>query len=173
MCQETNVPWLTEGKVAMIEDGPWDLGLIAQAHATNNIGYFEIPVQSPGDKPSSPMGGEVWTIPQTNTASEQAAWNFIEWSQQPSVLLQYDNKMDYLSVRPAVSAIQEKQNHELSAFIDELATVRSRTQYLGALYGTYSTDVSVAIQQAILGEATPAAALASAQKTVEQAAANG
>jgi multiple sugar transport system substrate-binding protein len=173
MCQETNVPWLVQGKVAMIEDGPWDLGLIAQAHATNQIGYFEIPVQTAGEKPSSPMGGEVWTIPQTNPASEQAAWNFIQWSQTPSVLLQYDNRMDYLSVRPAVSAIQEKQNHELTAFVDELASVRSRTQYLGALYGTYSTDVSVAIQQAILGEATPAAALATAQKTVEQAAANG
>jgi hypothetical protein len=41
------------------------------------------------------------------------------------------------------------------------------------LYGTYSTDVSVAIQQAILGEATPAAALANAKKTVQQDAANG
>jgi multiple sugar transport system substrate-binding protein len=173
MCQETNVPWLVQGKVAMIEDGPWDLGLIAQAHATNQIGYFEIPVQSPSDKPSSPMGGEVWTIPQTNTASEQAAWNFIQWSQTPSVLLQYDNRMNYLSVRPAVSAIQQKQNPQLTAFVDELASVRSRTQYLGALYGTYSTDVSVAIQQAILGEATPAAALANAKKTVQQAAANG
>lgn len=173
MCQETNIPWVEQGKVAMIEDGPWDLALLAQDHMTNQVGFFEIPVLSPSDKPSSPMGGEVWTVPQTNSASEQAAWNFIQWSQQPNILLQFDNKMDYLSVRPAVSAIQEKQNPELTAFINELASVHSRTQYLGALYGTYSTDVSTAIQQAILGESTPAAALATAQKTVEQAASNG
>ena len=53
-------------------------------------------------------------------------------------------------------------------------TARSRTQYLGGEYTTYCNDVSVAVQQAILGEATPLAALQSAQKAVEaQAGSNG
>jgi multiple sugar transport system substrate-binding protein len=82
--------------------------------------------------------------------------------------------MDYLALRSSVYAQQEKANPILTPFIQELVTARSRTQYLGGEYTTYCNDVSVAVQQAILGEATPLAALQSAQKAVEaQAGSNG
>ena len=174
MCQTTNLPWLEQGKVAMIEDGTWDLATLTADHTLNQIGFFKMPVESAADSTGVPLGGEVWTITDQTPAIEQAAWNFLQWSQQPSIHYQFDNKMDYLALRSSVYAQQEKANPILTPFIQELVTARSRTQYLGGEYTTYCNDVSVAVQQAILGEATPLAALQSAQKAVEaQAGSNG
>jgi len=170
MCQSTNLPWLEEGSVAMIEDGTWDLATVESNHAypSKMIGFFKMPVESPADKAGTPLGGENWEIAKNNPATEQAAWNFLEWSQQPKILLEFDNMMDYIGVRSPVYEEQASQNKALMPFVQELSGGASRTQYLGANYGTYSTDMADAIGYAILGEETPLAALQAAQKQVKE-----
>jgi multiple sugar transport system substrate-binding protein len=165
-CQTTSLPWIEQGKVAMVEDGDWDLATLTKDHASW-VGFIPFPVPSAGDTPKVPLGGEVWTIPQTNPASEQAAWNFLQWSQQPSILDEFDNRMDYLSLRKSVAAEQQRQTPALAPFIAELAGGQSRTQYLGANENAYSTDMSTAISQALLGEKPPLAALQAAQQALE------
>jgi multiple sugar transport system substrate-binding protein len=168
-CQTTSLPFIEQGKVAMVEDGCWDLPTLIKDKATSQVGFFSFPVPAASDSPKVPLGGEVWMIPKTNPASEQAAWNFLEWSQQPKILSEFDNQMDYLSLRKSVATAQAKDTPALAPFIaEEVNGGVSRTQYLGANENAYSTDMSTAISQALLGEKTPKAALAAAQAALEQ-----
>ncbi len=167
-CQTTSLPFIEQGKVAMVEDGDWDLATLVKDKASQ-VGFFSFPVPTASDSPKVPLGGEVWMVPKTNSASEQAAWNFLEWSQQPKILNEFDNQMDYLSLRKSVAALQQKQTPALAPFIaEELNGGVSRTQYLGANENAYSTDMSTAISQALLGENSVKGALANAQKALQQ-----
>ena len=85
-CQSTNIPQLVAGQLAMVETGQWDFPTLAADHF-NDWGTFAIPLRSPSNHPAVPLGGEVWTVPKTNAAGEAAAWNFLEWSQQPSIIV--------------------------------------------------------------------------------------
>ena len=165
-CQSTNIPQLIQGKLAMAEDGPWDIPTFQAAHDTN-WGAFAIPVAKMGDHVSVPLGGEVWTVPKTTPAAEAAAWNFIEWSQTPSILLQFDNKLGYLSVRPALWPVEEKAYPQLTAFIQELKYAEGRTTVLGANFNTYATDLNTALLQVLEGQSTAPVALAAALKAAK------
>ena len=124
-CQSTNIPQLVEGQLAMVEDGPWDLPTFAADHFSD-WGAFSIPLSSPTDKESVPLGGEVWTIPVTTSATEAAAWNFIKWTQTPQILLQFDAKLGYFSVRPSLWPAEEKANPAITPFINELKYARGQ-----------------------------------------------
>lgn len=160
-CQSTNIPQLVDGKLAMVEDGPWDLPTFATDHFTD-WGAFSIPLSSSGDKESVPLGGETWMIPKTNSATEAAAWNFIEWSQSPQILLQFDAKLGYFSVRPSLWPTEEKANPAITPFIDELKYALGRTTVLGANFATYSTDLNTALAQVLEGQKTAQQALSQA-----------
>jgi multiple sugar transport system substrate-binding protein len=157
-CQSTNIPQLIQGKLAMAEDGPWDLPTFKADHFSD-WGAFSIPLSSPSDHLSVPLGGEVWTIPKTNTATEQAAWNFIQWSQTPSILLQFDAKLGYFSVRPSLWPQEEKADPAITPFINELKYAVGRTTVLGANFNTYSTDLNTALIQVMEGQKTATEAL--------------
>jgi multiple sugar transport system substrate-binding protein len=164
-CQSTNIPQMIQGKVAMVEDGPWDFPTLDAAHA--DWGDFAIPLASAGDKESVPLGGEVWTIPKSSAATETAAWNFIKWSQTPKILLQFDAKLGYIAVRPALWPTEEKADPRLTAFIQELKYAQGRTTVLGANFNTYGTDLNTATVQVLLGQKTAPVALAAAQKAAQ------
>ena len=66
-CQSTNIPQLVAGQLAMVETGQWDFPTLAADHF-NDWGTFAIPLRSPSDHPAVPLGGEVWTVPKTNSA---------------------------------------------------------------------------------------------------------
>ena len=131
----------------MAEDGPWDLPTFKAAHFTD-WGAFSIPLESASDHESVPLGGEVWTIPKTNSATEQAAWNFIQWTQTPSILLQF-----------AAKPQEEKANPAITPFINELKYAVGRTTTLGANFNTYSTDLNTALIQVLEGQKTATEAL--------------
>ena len=160
-CQSTNIPQLEQGKLAMAEDGPWDLPTFAKDNF-KDWGAFAIPLSSPGDKASVPLGGEVWTIPKTNPQTEQAAWNFIQWSQSPNILLQFDAKLGYFSVRPSLWPQEEKANPAITPFIQELKYAKGRTTVLGAKFATYSTDLNTALAQVLEGQKSAKEALSEA-----------
>ncbi|HEY1641588.1 MAG TPA: extracellular solute-binding protein [Streptosporangiaceae bacterium] len=160
-CQSTNIPQLEQGKLAMVESGPWDFPTMAADHFTD-FGTFAIPLKDASAKPSVPLGGEVWTVPVTDSKTEAAAWDFIKWSQQPSILLQFDEKLQYLAVRPALWPAMVKDNPKLQPFVDELKYAKGRTTSLGVAFNTYSNDMGTAVVQVLEGQKTAQAALSAA-----------
>jgi multiple sugar transport system substrate-binding protein len=165
-CQSTNIPQLVDGKLAMVEDGPWDIPTFA-ADNFSGWGAFSIPLSSPTDKESVPLGGEVWTVPVTTPAAEAAAWNFIKWSQTPQILLQFDQKLGYFSVRPSLWPQEEKATPAITPFITELQYAKGRTTTLGASFNTYATDLNTALLQVLEGQKTAADALSAAQSAAK------
>lgn len=165
-CQSTNIPQLIQGKLAMAEDGPWDLPTFAKAHFTD-WGALPLPLRTAGDKESVPLGGEVWTIPKTNSATEKAAWDFIQWSQQPKILLQFDAKLGYFAVRPALWPVEEKADPKITPFIQELKHAVGRTTVLGLKFNTYSLDLNTALLQVLEGQKSAPDALAGALKAAK------
>jgi multiple sugar transport system substrate-binding protein len=160
-CQSTNIPQLVAGQLAMVETGQWDFPTLAADHF-NDWGTFAIPLRSPSNHPAVPLGGEVWTVPKTDAAGEAAAWNFLEWSQQPSILYQFDQKLNYTPVRLSLLPAFEKANPRVTPFVQELKYAVGRTTALGTKFQTYSTDLGTAITQVLEGQKSASSALAAA-----------
>ena len=57
-------------KAAMMINGPWFFGTLNSVKGLN-YGVVEIPVNTPGQAVVGPIGGEVWTIPKSNPATEK------------------------------------------------------------------------------------------------------
>lgn len=162
-CQDEGMQALVQGQTAMIENGPWSFSTLNAAKDLN-WGSFPIPVPEAGDKLVVPLGGEVWTLPKTGqTDREQAALAFLKWSQTPEVLQQFDDKLGYVPVMPSLWPAVEQANPDMKSFINSLEYARGRTTVLGTKTPTQVTALSTAIQQAILGQASPEKALADAQ----------
>jgi multiple sugar transport system substrate-binding protein len=168
-CQSTNIPQLVDGQLAMVETGQWDFPTLAADHF-NDWGTFPIPLRSAKDHSASPMGGEVWTVPKTNTAGEAAAWNFLQWSQQPAIEYEFDLKLNYTPARPALWPAFEKALPRVTPFVQELKYSVGRTAVLGLKFPTYETVLGTALVQVLEGQQSArsalSAALASAKRTL-------
>lgn len=162
-CQDQGMDALIHGQTAMIENGPWSFSTLNAAKSLN-WGSFPIPVPSEGDKLVVPLGGEVWTLPSTgDSANEQAALDFLKWSQGAKVLQEFDQRMGYVPVQPALWPATEKANPQITPFIESLKYARGRTTTLGVKTTSQVAALGLAMQQAILGQKTPQAALTAAQ----------
>ncbi len=155
-----------DGHAAMMENGPWNLSLLKTANF--DYGVVPIPVPQAGESPVSPLGGEIWTIPQTDQAHEQAAWNFLSWLQQPAQLLDYDQTQGYLPPQPAVAQTLLQSNTDLTVFTNELKTAQARTAVVGTKYPSISQVIWTAEQAALSGSLSPQAALAQAQQSIDK-----
>lgn len=153
-----------EGHAAMMENGPWNLTILNQAHI--DYGVVPFPVPQKGAQPVSPLGGEVWTIPVTNTSSEQAVWNLIDWLEQPQQLLQFDKATGYIPAIKSTAATLVQSQPSLTVFANELNTARARTATVGAKYPSISQAIMSAEQAALTGSLSPQAALAQAQQRI-------
>lgn len=165
-CQNDTEQQFVLGRAAIQEDGPWNIADL-QAHKNLHWAFAPIPVPRAGMKPVVPIGGEVWAVGRTDPAQEAAAWDFIKWSQQPSILSKYDNDLGYIPVRKDLAAQLAKQNPLFKVFVSELATARPRTTYLGAKYPAASNILYTAIQQALTFSKSPADALSHAASQVQ------
>jgi multiple sugar transport system substrate-binding protein len=162
-CQDQGMNALVQGQTAMIENGPWSFSTL---NAASNLkwGSFPIPVPTAGDKLIVPLGGEVWTLPKTgSTANEKAAEDFLKWSQTPAILQEFDSKLGYVPVMTSLWPATEKANPAMTSFIDSLKFARGRTTLLGTKTPNQVAALGTAIQQSILGQDSPKAALTSAQ----------
>ncbi|HEY0752433.1 MAG TPA: ABC transporter substrate-binding protein [Ktedonobacteraceae bacterium] len=155
-----------EGHAAMMENGPWNLSLLKKAGT--DFGVVPLPIPSTSAKPVSPLGGEIWTIPQTDQAHEQAAWNFLNWLLQPSQVIDYDTVQGYMPPLKAVSQQVLQSNPDLLVFTEELNTARARTAQVGAKYPSISQAIWTAEQAALSGSLSPQAALTQAQQSIDK-----
>lgn len=155
------------GHAAMMIMGPWEMSLLDQ---TKGLDYGTVPIPTPkaGMSAVDPLGGEVFTIPASSSAKEQAAWTFLNWMQSPHNLVQINKALGYIPAYiPAANQLL-KISPNLRIFANNLKSGRARTQYLGAKYPQASEAVWTAIQAAIVGTMTPSAALKQAQSTINQ-----
>jgi len=162
-CQDQSMEALVHGQTAMIENGPWSFSTL---NAAKDLKWstFPIPVPAAGDKLVVPLGGEVWTLPKTGDADrEQAARDFLQWSQTPDVLQNFDTQLGYVPVMTSLWPALEKSNPQMTPFIKSLEFARGRTTDLGTKTSAHVTALGTAIQQSLLGQASPEKALAEAQ----------
>lgn len=156
------------GRAAMMEMGPWEIPPLTSTH----IQYGVVPLPTPklGQKPISPIGGEAWTISANATTTQQkAALTFIKWVQQKNILVPFDKSFGYIpAYRPAYEAFVAK-NPNFAVFAKQLQSAQALYTGLKDQLPQVSTVVATAIQQALIGEASPGTAAQSAASSVSSA----
>ncbi|WP_217209589.1 sugar ABC transporter substrate-binding protein [Streptomyces sp. AC550_RSS872] len=152
------------GKTAMMVNGPWRI------HALNkdknlHWGVAPIPVPRAGQTPVTPLGGEVWTVPQSDSKERQE-----KAAQVLACLNDSTNQLalaeQYLTVpsRTTVAAQYAEQVPSMAAFVKSVEGARARTSELGVRWPKAATGMYTAIQSALTGEQTPEEALKDAQR---------
>jgi multiple sugar transport system substrate-binding protein len=165
-CQDDTYQKFATGQAAMVENGAWDIAPLAKTKI--NYGIFSIPVPTSSATLTLPLGGEMFTLPNTgNSAREKAANEFLAWSQQPSILTQFDQKIGYVPAQTALWPSVLKKNPAWAPFVNSLAAARGRTDVVKAKYPQWAQAMSTAISQTLLGQKSAAAALSAAQSSYQ------
>lgn len=149
------------GKAAMMVNGPWQIPALADAD-------FEwdsvlLPVNDPSQEPVAPLGGEVWTVPETGNPEVQAkAAEFVECmsSEEASMSLATDRYL--VPTRTDLIDTYVEEVPEMAAFGEQVKTARARTGELGEEWPEAATVIYTAIQLALTGETTADDAFAQA-----------
>jgi multiple sugar transport system substrate-binding protein len=153
------------GHAAMMENGPWELPVVSAVSGLQ-FGVVPFPVPAAGDKPSSPLGGEMWTVGKASSVVEKKSLQVLQCLLAPKQSLAWSNKVGYISADKSADASQLAKTPDLAPFISEVSTAQARTTQLGAKYPTVSAALTTAIQAVLDGSETPLAALTTAQSSV-------
>ncbi|MEV7866347.1 ABC transporter substrate-binding protein [Streptomyces sp. NPDC088124] len=152
------------GRTAMMINGPWRIPALNQAEDLH-WGVARVPVPRAGQTPVTPLGGEVWTVPQNASKSRQ--------DKAARVLACLNNSSNMLAVakdhftvpsRTTVASRYAERVPSMAAFVDSVQRARSRTGELGVTWPRAATGIYTAVQSALTGEQTPEEALRRAQQ---------
>ncbi|MFE5581525.1 extracellular solute-binding protein [Kitasatospora sp. NPDC056531] len=153
------------GRTAMMINGPWRIPALEQ-DANLHWGVAPVPVPRLGQSPVTPLGGEVWTVPQSpSKARQQKAAQVLACLNSPSNMLTLAQEHHTVPSRTAVAAQHVEANPSMAAFAQSVAVARARTSELGVEWPKAATGIYTAIQSALTGEQTPEEALSHAQQT--------
>jgi multiple sugar transport system substrate-binding protein len=164
-------PWGLFGdqKACMQLDGSWLFGY--RKDAPFQWGIAPVPVPQGGTTASNVGGEHIFMF--DASPNKDAAWKFIKYLTSADVQLEWDQKTGFLPVRQSVAEdasylkwINETEPRMLP-FVKGMATAHTRPAT--SKYYAVSDAFSREIQKALLGEATPAAALAAAETAVNEA----
>ena len=156
-------------KAAMIEDGPWIFPALNGAGMKFNTDYgiVPIPTQTAGQTAIVPLGGETLDLGNSGSDQQKAlAWDWVKGMQQPPDMTKVTSLNYYLPTKPAVTQQVLTQGPAYTVFAKESENARPRTIEYGSNYPKVSQAIWTAIQSAISGTATPAAALKQAQTAI-------
>jgi multiple sugar transport system substrate-binding protein len=148
-------------KAAMCINGPWQVPGLKQ-NAKFSWGVVPLPK---GQQSASILGGENWAIPKTSQHVKEA-WDFIQWTQQPTQLKSYivtDDRLPSTKDLAQDAAFQKDPN--LSVFVNSLEVAKPRAY--GPNYPKISNAVQQAFQSAIAGQTSAANALQQAAQTIK------
>lgn len=158
----------TAGKAAMVVNGPWNIpGLTADAPDLD-WEVVTIPVPSAGAPSVAPLGGEVWTVPVTGDEEKQA-----RAAELLKLFLSPENQLAMGAVRhtiPGDAAAAETfaaDRADLSTFVEQVSTARSRTAQLGPEWPRTAKAIYTANQQVLVDGTDPQRAFAEAARTVD------
>ena len=152
------------GKAAMMVNGPWQFPAL-EAESELEWGSVQVPVNETGQTPIAPLGGELWTIPQTGDKAKQAtAAELVECLTEDATEMKLGTQRYTVPVRTSLAADYVSEMPTMEAFATQVANARSRTGKLGEEWPQVATQIYTAIQLALTGQA-------SAQDAFTQAAA--
>ncbi|MER6620796.1 MULTISPECIES: ABC transporter substrate-binding protein [unclassified Streptomyces] len=152
------------GRTAMMINGPWRIPAL-NADEDLNWGVAPVPVPRTGQKPVTPLGGEVWTVPQgPSEARQQKAAQVLACLNSPANTLTLAEQHFTVPSRTEVVARYAERNPSLAVFVESVEGARTRTAELGARWPRAATGIYTAIQSALAGEQTPEQALRHAQR---------
>ncbi|GCF08920.1 ABC transporter substrate-binding protein [Dictyobacter arantiisoli] len=154
-----------EGHAAMMVNGPWNISLLKGKGI--DYGVVSIPASAVGGKSVSPLGGEDWVIPVGDPAKQKAAWDLLNWLEQPTQILAFDEINGYVPPLKSEGVTMLQSHPELAVFTNELNTAHARTAEVGAKYPTISQALWTAEQSALTGSQSPQAALDAAQTKID------
>ncbi|MEU5656458.1 sugar ABC transporter substrate-binding protein [Streptomyces sp. NPDC047737] len=152
------------GRTAMMINGPWRIPAL---HEDEDLrwGVAPIPVPQAGKTLVTPLGGEVWTIPRSDSGARQKkAAQVLACLNTPASMLTLAEQHFTVPSRPEVAARYAEQVPSMGAFVHSLEAARARTSGLGVKWPAAATGVYTAIQLALTGEKTPQEALERAQQ---------
>jgi multiple sugar transport system substrate-binding protein len=147
-------------RAALMVNGPWQIGpLEADAPELK----WEVAPLPKGQTSASVLGGENLAITKSS-ANVDAAWKFLEWTQEPENLRGYNVTAGKIPSRKDVA--QDKywtDDPALKAFVEQLEVARPRAY--GPKYPEISAAVQEMLQSALTGaEPVDAAVSAAAEK---------
>ena len=151
------------GKAAMMINGPWQLPAL---NATKGLHFASvpIPVRTSSQKVVAPLGGETFNVPQTGDKTKMAlAGKFVACLNTPAMQLKIAKVSGNVPADEASAATWAQSHPQVKSFVETVKTARSRTAELGPKWPTAATAIYTAVQLALTGKATPAAALQQAQ----------
>ncbi|MFD8863762.1 extracellular solute-binding protein [Streptomyces sp. NPDC059590] len=152
------------GRTAMMVNGPWRIPAL---NKDKNLrwGVAPIPVPRTGQTPVTPLGGEVWTVPQSpSKARQEKAAKVLACLNNSSNMLTLAEQHFTVPSRTAVAARHAERVPSMAAFVSSLEAARARTSELGVRWPKAATGIYTAIQSALTGEQTPEEALRRAQR---------
>ncbi|WP_327371148.1 sugar ABC transporter substrate-binding protein [Streptomyces sp. NBC_01217] len=154
----------TAGRTAIMVNGPWRISAL---NKDKNLhwGVAPIPVRQKGQTLVTPLGGEVWTVPQTASKARQkkAAQVLACLNDSTHMLALAEQNFTVPSRAPVASRFAERVP-SMHAFVDSVEGARDRTGELGVEWPGAATAIYTAIQSALTGEQTPEEALKHAQQ---------
>ncbi|MBL1101759.1 sugar ABC transporter substrate-binding protein [Streptomyces coffeae] len=159
--EDVNARFLSR-RAAMQINGPWQIPVLRKAPFEWNV------VALPRDKTSATcLGGENWVVLATSDHLDKA-WQVLEYTQRPSVLVPYLESLGELPARKDLAHTGTwTSDPVLNLFLKQLAIARPR------LYGPHYADISEAVakaEQAVLtGSASPSAAASAAAVKIDKA----
>ncbi|MDH6117914.1 multiple sugar transport system substrate-binding protein [Kitasatospora sp. GAS204A] len=152
------------GRTAMMINGPWRIPALNQA-TTLHWGVATIPVPQAGQTPVTPLGGEVWTVPQSaSKARQQKAAHVLACLNDSTSMIALAEQHFTVPSRSAAAAQYAEQDPSMAAFVTSVEAARARTSELGVGWPRAATGIYTAIQSALTGEQTPEEALKHAQQ---------
>jgi multiple sugar transport system substrate-binding protein len=141
------------GKAAMMVNGPWQIP--AMQDADFEWASVEIPVNKAGEDSVAPLGGEVWTVPETgNDATKAKAAELVECMSNEDSSMSIAEARYLVPTRTDIIDEYIEKVPEMASFGEQIKTARARTGKLGADWPDAATVIYNAIQLGITG--TPA-----------------
>ncbi|MEV4147544.1 sugar ABC transporter substrate-binding protein [Amycolatopsis sp. NPDC049691] len=151
------------GNAAMMVNGSWNLARLDEQKSLH-YGVVPIPVPQAGAKPVVALGGEVGTVPVTTGPAQQAAGKVLSCILSEPTMLEWSKAHAYIPSKTATAAKFGTEQPSMQAFVDEVATARSRTAELGEKYPKVSQALADALQAALTGKQPADQALKAAQQ---------
>ena len=152
----------TSAKAAMVIDGPWLTTTFDKSDV--NWAVAQIPVPAAGDTAVAPLGGELWTIPQTGDQAKQAkAMELLQALLDDDTVLELNTTRFTIPTKEAVDAAYVEALPQMESLVTAVNNGRSRTAQLGEAWPKTAEALYNAIQSALTGKEEPLAALETAK----------
>ncbi|MBT2514870.1 extracellular solute-binding protein [Arthrobacter sp. ISL-30] len=150
-------------KAAMMVNGPWQIPSLGK-DASLQYGVVNIPVKDADQTAVGPLGGEVWTVPQTGNKARQAkAAEIVSCMNSDENQLAMAKSRNTIPSKTSLADTFAAENPKLATFTELVKTARARTGQLGEEWPGQAQKIYTAIQTALTDKAAPADALKQAQ----------